>query len=110
MERDSGRGHPENLSALNTVDYLTGSTLGRTSTAPPVGCRVLLWFQNRLIASGIATEPDAIFFSDFFDATSWDSNYQNVRIGGGESDPITGLLAWTDHEHAGVQKELLLPD
>ena len=55
-----------------------------------------MWFQNRLIASGISTDPDAIFFSDFFDATSWDSNYQKVRIGGGESDPITGLLAWTD--------------
>ena len=28
---------------------------------------------------------------------SWDRNYQKVRIGGGESDPITGLLAWTDY-------------
>jgi hypothetical protein len=58
--------------------------------------KVLLWFQNRLIASGIASEPDAIYFSDFFDGTSWDQDYQKVRIGGGESDPITGCLAWTD--------------
>jgi hypothetical protein len=50
-----------------------------------------------LIASGIADEPDAIYFSDFFDPTSWDKDYQKVRIGGGESDPITGLLAWTDY-------------
>ena len=49
-----------------------------------------------MIASGINAEPDAIYFSDFFDPTSWDRNYQLVRIGGGESDPITGLTPWTD--------------
>jgi hypothetical protein len=85
-----------NLSTLNTLDYQTGSAFHRESTAPPTACKVLLWFQNRLIASGIAAEPDAIYFSDFFDPTFWDRNYQRVRIGGGESDPITGCLAWTD--------------
>jgi hypothetical protein len=65
-------------------------------TEPPQNVKVLLWFQNRLIASGISTEPDAIYFSDFFNASAWDQDYQKVRIGGGESDPITGLLAWTD--------------
>jgi hypothetical protein len=85
-----------NLSTLSALDYQTGSAFHRKSTAPPTACKVLLWFQNRLIASGIALEPDAIYFSDFFDPTSWDRNYQLVRIGGGESDPITGCLAWTD--------------
>jgi hypothetical protein len=85
-----------NLSTLSALDYQTGSALHRANTAPPTAAKVLLWFQNRLIASGIAAEPDAIYFSDFFDPTSWDRNYQLVRIGGGESDPITGCLAWTD--------------
>ena len=81
-----------NLSTHSFWDILTGSV-----DDVPTGCKILVWFQNRLIASGIAGEPDAIYFSDFFDPTSWDGNYQKVRIGGGESDPITGLLAWTDY-------------
>jgi hypothetical protein len=86
-----------NISTLSMLDFLTGSALHQTRTTPPTGCKILIWFQNRLIASGIAAEPDAIYFSDYFDGTSWDKDYQKVRIGGGESDPITGLLAWTDY-------------
>jgi hypothetical protein len=86
-----------NISKLNTLDFLTGSVLHQTQTAPPTACSLLVWFQNRLIASGIATEPDAVYFSDFFDGTSWDRDYQKVRIGGGESDPITGLVPWMDY-------------
>ncbi len=80
----------------NIVDFLTGSAYVDNNAQPPSTCNILIWFQNRLIASGIPTEPDAIYFSDFLDPTSWDKNYQQIRIGGGDSDPITGLVPWTD--------------
>jgi hypothetical protein len=65
-------------------------------TKPPTAPKSLLWFQNRLIASAIPTEPDAIYFSDFLDATRWDKNFQQLRVGGGESDPIVSLVPWSD--------------
>jgi hypothetical protein len=84
------------LNTHSVLDDLAGS-YPSSRTNPPTACKILLWFQNRLIASGIGAEPDAIYFSDFFDPSSWDADYQKVRIGGGESDPITGLVAWTDY-------------
>jgi hypothetical protein len=81
-----------------TMIELTGSA-GATFTpdkVAPIGPKALVWFQNRLIAAAIDAEPDAIYFSDFLDPTSWDKNFQQVRVGGGDSDPITGLLGWTD--------------
>jgi hypothetical protein len=83
------------IGSHSILDDLAGNYT-QTRTTPPQNVNVLLWFQNRLIASGISTEPDAVYFSDFFDGTSWDADYQKTRIGGGESDPITGILAWTD--------------
>jgi hypothetical protein len=90
-----GGGTLMKISSHSLLDNFAGN-FATTRTKPPQDVKVLLWFQNRLIASGIATEPDAIYFSDFFDASAWDADYQKVRIGGGESDPITGCLAWTD--------------
>jgi hypothetical protein len=90
-----GGGTLMKIGSHSILDDFNGS-FHSARTEPPQDVKVLLWFQNRLIASGIASEPDAIYFSDFFDGTSWDRDYQKVRIGGGESDPITGLLAWTD--------------
>lgn len=91
----TGGGGLMKIGSHSILDDLAGS-FASSRTKPPTAVKILLWFQNRLIASGIATEPDAIYFSDFFDPTAWDQDYQKVRIGGGESDPITGLLAWTD--------------
>jgi hypothetical protein len=85
-----------NLGSRSILDELTQSVQTMARTIPPKGVKVLLWFQNRLIASAISTEPDTIYFSDFFNPTAWDKDYQSLRVGGGESDPITGLTAWTD--------------
>lgn len=90
-----GPGTLMKIGSHSLLDDFNGS-FHSAQTTPPQNVKVIIWFQNRLIASGIASEPDAIYFSDFFDGTSWDAFYQKVRIGGGESDPITGLLAWTD--------------
>src|SRR6266487_1248610 len=86
--------HTQNLSDGNL--YSQWSTTTAATAKPPTGVGVLVWFQSRLIAAGITGQPDAVFFSDFLDATVWDSNFQMVRIGGGESDPIIALVPWTD--------------
>jgi hypothetical protein len=91
----TGPGTLMKIGSHSILDDFNGS-FHSARTTPPQNVNVLLWFQNRLIASGISTEPDAVYFSDFFDGTSWDADYQKTRIGGGESDPITGILAWTD--------------
>jgi hypothetical protein len=83
------------IGSHSILDDLAGSFVS-SRTTPPTAVSVLLWFQNRLIASGIGAEPDAIYFSDFFNPTAWDQDYQKTRIGGGESDPITGIVPWTD--------------
>jgi hypothetical protein len=90
-----GGGTLMKIGSYSLLDQFNGS-FHSARTTPPQDVKIIVWFQNRLIASGIATEPDAVYFSDFFDGSSWDQDYQKVRIGGGESDPITGLLAWTD--------------
>ena len=85
------------LSGGHIVDWITGSVYVQNNTLPPSSAKILVWFQNRLIAAGIPGQPaDAIMFSDFLDPNSWDSDFQQVRVGGGDSDPITGIVPWTD--------------
>ena len=63
-----GGGTLMKIGSHSLLDNLAGSFV-QSRTTPPQDVKVLLWFQNRLIASGIASEPDAIYFSDFFDAS-----------------------------------------
>jgi hypothetical protein len=84
-----------NFSSASLLDLLSGTYVAGQTT-PPTACNILVWFQNRLIASGVSSAPDTVYFSDVLDPTSWDQNFQTTRIGGGESDPITGLIPWTD--------------
>ena len=79
-----------NLGSRSILDELTQSVETMARTIPPKGVKVLLWFQNRLIASAIGTEPDAIYFSDFMNPTAWDKDYQQLRIGGGKAIPSRG--------------------
>jgi len=80
--------HTGNLALGNIYDF--------TTAPPPTAASILVWFQNRLIASGIASEPDAIYFSDILDPTRWDKTYNSLRVGGGEGDPIQMLAPWMD--------------
>src|SRR5215472_5662776 len=80
--------HTGNLALGNIYDF--------TTAPPPTAASILVWFQNRLIASGIASEPDAIYFSDILDPTRWDKTYNSLRVGGGEGDPIQMLMPWMD--------------
>jgi hypothetical protein len=67
------------------------------NTDPPFGIGLLAWHTNRLVASGISTEPDTIYFSQFLDGSVWDRAAWNVRVGAGEGDPITALVPWTNY-------------
>lgn len=62
----------------------------------PVNPAAIVWFQNRLIAAGLMTLPDTVYFSDFLDATTWDRSLNSLRVGGGDGDLITGLAPWLD--------------
>lgn len=78
-----------------------GSALADISTSgtpPPVGAKYLAWHSQRLCLAGMTSEPDAIYFSDFLDGTAWDSTLQQLRVGGGDGDPITGLAPWTQFD------------
>jgi len=80
--------HTGNLASGNIWD---------TGNAPaPTAAKVIVWFQNRLIAAGLVAEPDAVYFSDILDPTRWDRNFNQLRVGGGESDPIVMLVPWSD--------------
>jgi len=87
---------------VHTGSLANGNLFGQynatvtANTKPPTACTVLVWFQSRLIASGIAATPDAVWFSNFLDPTTWDSNFQQVRIGGGDGDAIVALVGWSD--------------
>lgn len=74
-----------------------GSYPNLVNTDPPFGPGLLAWHTDRLVASGISTVPDTIFFSQFLDGSVWNRSNWNVRIGAGEGDPITALVPWTNY-------------
>jgi hypothetical protein len=80
--------HTGNLSYGNIYDNGT--------EPPPTAVKWIAWFQNRLIAAGPAVSPESIWFSDFGDGTRWDSIFQEMEVGGGESDPIVAVVPWVD--------------
>jgi hypothetical protein len=51
---------------------------------------------GRLVASGVAAIPDAIYFSDFLDGETWDMVNDVIRIGGGKGDPVIAVESWQD--------------
>lgn len=67
-----------------------------TNKQAPLNPAAIVWFQNRLIAAGLMTLPDTVYFSDFLDATTWDRSLNSLRVGGGDGDLITGLAPWLD--------------
>jgi hypothetical protein len=56
----------------------------------------IVWFQNRLIAAGSTGQDETLWFSDFGNANKWDQNFQQMDVGGGESDPIRVIVPWMD--------------
>lgn len=74
--------------------------LGSGDTDPPVGATILLWHAGRMWAAGFGgatagKEDDALWGSNLlaYGAGNWSKTDRNIRIGGGEGDPIMGLAS-----------------
>jgi hypothetical protein len=81
-------------SGLSGIRKWDGSTV-TTITASPAAT-ILERHGTRLVASGVAAVPDAIYFSDFLDGESWDMARGEIRIGGGDGDPVVAVKSWQD--------------
>ncbi len=96
--------HTTNLASGNIYDGWDATVA--LLSQPPNTVTSMIWFQNRLIANGVVqtlegktfgiTSKDAVYFSDFLDPLTWDREFQSLRVGGGEGDPIVALVAWSD--------------
>ena len=62
----------------------------------PANTSILEVITNRLAAAGVASVPDAVYFSDILDPTTWDLVNGQVRIGAGDGEPIVALKAWQE--------------
>ena len=76
------------------------AALGTANTDPPQGASILLWHAGRMWAAGFGgatagKEDDAIWGSNLlaYGSGEWDGTDRNIRIGGGEGDPIVGLAS-----------------
>lgn len=88
---------------VNGTDHLyswTGAATadlgGATNAHPPNAPKFILWFTSRLVAGGMTAEGDALYFSKILDGATWDRTWWQLRVGGGEGDPITGIAPWLD--------------
>lgn len=62
----------------------------------PTNVSVLEVITNRLAAAGVAEVPDAVYFSDILDVTTWDLINNQIRVGAGDGEPIVALRAWQE--------------
>lgn len=62
----------------------------------PANATILEVITNRLAAAGVASVPDAVYFSDILDADTWDQVNDQIRIGAGDGEPIVALKAWQE--------------
>ncbi len=68
------------------------STIASTTTIPPT---ILEVHTNRLVLSGVAAIPDAVYFGDIL-ADTFDTVNGQVRLGGGDGDPVVALKSWLE--------------
>jgi hypothetical protein len=71
-----------------------GTVVSTISGASVPIATLLVSFTARLIASGVASVPDAIYFSDFLDGSVW--NVLNIIRVGADGEPIVAIQAWQD--------------
>jgi hypothetical protein len=85
-------GNGTNIAKWDNATWTTLST-----DTPPSTATILLWDGFRLIASGVASAPDAIYFSGQINDALWASlpgGYQ-IQVGGGDGAAITAVLPWS---------------
>ena len=69
-----------------------GTTVSSVATSPVA--TILESYTNRLIASGDASTPDSVYFSDILDSTTWDVN--NIIRVGADGTPVTAVKGWQE--------------
>lgn len=78
-------------------DGTTAVDLGNAAAnQPPAAPRWISWHANRLCATGMDVERDAIYFSQLLNGAVWDKALWQIRVGAGEDDKIMGLVPWTN--------------
>ena len=82
-DKNSGGIRRWNGTAISTI----------SGTSVPIAT-IMECFTNRLIASGVASVPDAIYFSDILDGSVW--NVLNILRVGADGDPIVAIQSWQD--------------
>jgi hypothetical protein len=80
---------------ISNWDGVTVNTIAGSPNAT-----ILEVITNRIAASGDATVPDAVYFSDILDPASWDLVNGQIRLGSGGGEPVVALRRW--------QKQILL--
>ena len=69
-----------------------GSAVTDEGSSIPRG-KFLISHTNRLFSANNNNYDDEVAASDILDGTTWGTGFQ-FRVGGGEGDPITGIVGW----------------
>ena len=80
--------NPTNATATTQGTIMRGNRANKYS--------ILISHTNRLFGAGLPDVKDKLEASDILDGTNWQALEDSLRVGGGESDPITALCSWTD--------------
>ncbi len=92
-----GNGYVYVTDGTGSIRRADGTTTTALSTdSPPTAVNLLVYHTNRLMASGVSSAPDAIYFSGILDDTLWATlggGYQ-IQIAG-DGIPITALVPWS---------------
>ncbi len=69
-----------------------GAAATDVGSSPPTS-KFLITHTNRLFGANTENYDDEVAASDILDGGTWAAGFQ-FRVGGGEGDPITGIVSW----------------
>lgn len=88
------------LNGSDTPKKYDGTTVSNWANSPPNGTMMRLW-QNRMVIAGVAATPQRLFWSAIGDpespATTYGSNFKDMKITDDDLDPITWLEVLGDY-------------
>jgi len=86
---------------MKSWDGTTFTDLGNgdftTNTTKAPRAKYVIEQRHRLIAAGHDTHKNSVWGSDVIDVDVWDWNKNEVKVAGGEQDPITGIYDWINN-------------
>lgn len=91
------------LWAMNGVDapkkITAAGSVSSWTNAPPNGTILAVW-KNRMVVSGVGTNPQRVFFSNIGDpenpATAYGTQWKDIRYTEDDMDQVTGLMVFAD--------------